>query len=468
MTGLIERGENGQDADLSERLLERARWLMEQPEFNLVDPCHATDDIGPLEQSMTMKGFAPGLMGFGGTKARDRILLATTALDDPDVTEAIVTAFRERGAFVDTIVVDPGPDRPIEVEDELRSSIRRHPIALAADADYRRHFDIPWATRRYLEGGYDLFVQGRAAAFGPWRWEGHPWTSKEIFLSEAIVFPRDLHLLINEKSWAPVWEQGKGARVRVTDPEGTDFSWTLLPEFWSGEGGFSKDPVHNHHMYHPIPPISPASDAEGVISGSTAHFSKPYPQVQLHVRGGRVERVEGGGAYGDGLRALVEETRDVKYPDFPDTGILWFWEAALGTNPKVARPSQPRMISSGGTEWERWRAGALHFGFGTCGPSDQETWASDNGVPYGHIHVHQFFPTIELTKPDGTTFRTCDEGRLTAFDDPEVRECAAKYGDPDKVLEPLWTPPIPGVSIPGDLEDYRRDPSHWFDHPSAP
>ncbi len=456
-----------QHHDLSQRLLERARWLMDQPEFNLVDPCHSTDDIGPLAQSMGMKGFQPGYMGFGSTRPGDRVLLATTALDDADVRDAIVEAFRERGAKVDLIVVDNGPDRPIEVEDELLAAIRREPITLAADADLRRHYDIPWATQRYLSGGYDLFVQGRATTFGPWRWEGHPWTSKEIFLSEAIVFPRDLHVLINEKAWAPVWEHGKGARVRVTDPEGTDISWTLLPEFWSGEGGFSKDPIHNHHMYHPIPPISPSSDAEGVVGGTTAHFSQPYPQLRLHVRGGRVEQVEGGGAYGKGLRDLVEETRDIQYPDFPGKGILWFWEAALGTNPKVARPSEPRMISSGGTEWERWRAGALHFGFGTCGPSDQESWAADHGHPFGHIHVHQFFPTIELTKPDGTTFRTCDEGRLTVFDDPDVRACAAKYGDPDEVLAPLWTPPIPGVSIPGDLDDYLREPARWFDAPSA-
>jgi hypothetical protein len=467
MTELIESITTNDRQDLSERLLERARWLMDQPEFNLVDPCHSTDDIGPLAQSMTMKGFQPGFMGFGSTKPGDRVLLATTALDDPDVRDAIVSAFREREAKVDLIVVDNTPDRPIQEDDELLTSIRREPITLDASADYRRHYDIPWATRRYLEGGYDLFVQGRGAALGPWRWEGHPWTSKEIFLSDAIVFPRELHLLINEKSWAPVWEQGKGARVRVTDPEGTDFSWTLLPEFWSGEGGFAQDPVHNHHMYHPIPPIVPGADAKGVVAGTTGHFSKPYPQVQLHVERGCVEKVEGGGAYGDGLRDLVEETRDIQYPDFPDKGILWFWEAALGTNPKVARPSKPTMISSGGTEWERWRAGALHFGFGTCGPSNQESWASERGYPFGHVHVHQFFPTIELTKPDGTTFRTCDQGRLTVFDDPEVRACAARYGDPDEVLAPLWTPPIPGVSIPGELSDYLREPAKWFDAPGA-
>lgn len=455
------------DHDMSARLLERARWLMDQPEFNLVDPCHSTDDVGPLAQSMTMKGFAPGFMGFASVKSGYRVLLATTMLDDKDVLEAILAAFRERGAKVDVIIVDNGPDRPIREDDELHSSIRREPISLDASADLRRVYDIPWATQRYLSGGYDLFVQGRAAALGPWRWEGHPWSSKEIFLSDAVTFPRDLHLLINEKSWAPVWEQGKGARVHVTDPEGTDISWTLLPEFWETDLGFSKEPVFNHLMYHPIPPLSPSSDAEGVVAGTTGHFSKPYPQARLHVRGGRVERVEGGGAYGDGLRALIEETRDVQYPDFPDKGILWFWEAALGTNPKVARPSDPHMISSGGTEWERWRAGALHFGFGTCGPSDQESWAADQGIAYGHVHVHQFFPTIEIVKPDGTTFRTCDQGRLTVFDDPEVRACAAQYGDPDEVLAPLWTPPIPGVSIPGDLDDYRREPSLWFDHPSA-
>ncbi|MFT5132262.1 MAG: hypothetical protein ACI9SC_000727 [Gammaproteobacteria bacterium] len=33
-----------------------------------------------------------------------------------------------------------------------------------------------------------------------------------------------------------------------------------------------------------------------------------------------------------------------------------------------------------------------------------------------------------------------DRGQLVALDDPEIREIAAKYRDPDKLLRPVWTP----------------------------
>ncbi len=59
--------------------------------------------------------------------------------------------------------------------------------------------------------------------------------------------------------------------------------------------------------------------------------------------------------------------------------------------------------------------------------------------------------------------RVIEKGRLTAFDDPEVREVAAKYGDPDLLLRELWVPAIPGVNYPGDYErDYAKDPMAWL------
>lgn len=441
----------------AEELLERARWLVAQPEFG----APTTDDPS---QTMTMKGFAPGFAGFDATRPGDRILMATSRNDAHDVSEALVAALQERGAKVDHIVVDNGPDRLLREDDEIAAQIMRSPWTEGAKSVLRPQYDIPWVTELFVSGGYDMLIQGHAMPFLPCRWEGHPWTSAEMFLSESVVFPRDLQMLINRKVWGPIWEEGRGARVRVRDPEGTDFSWTLLPSFWESQLMFTEEPCWCHLMLHPIPPLSADSDAEGVVAGTTAHYTKPFPQIQLHLERGRVERIEGGGAYGDGLRALDEETRDVQYLGFPRPGLLWFWEAALATNPKVARPSDPTMISSGGSAWERWRAGALHFGFGTCGPSDQELWAAERGHPYGHVHVHQFFSTIELTTPSGQTIVSSDHGRLTAMDDPEVRECAARHGDPDEVLAAAWTPPIPGVSIPGELEVYLREPARWFAH----
>jgi hypothetical protein len=433
-------------------LLSRARWLVKQPEL-------------PNDAN---KAFAPGWIGYGNVHKGNRILIATDSLQDPAIAQALAYALRERGATVDLICVDAGPDRDIEEVDEIRAMIRRTDWEGNLDYTPRRYNDIPWVTELMVKHGYDMIIQGRAYASLPCRWEGHPWNQKEQFLSEEMVFPRDLHQLINDKGWQVVREGAKGARVHVTDPEGTDITWTLFDEYWDTPEGFEvgwfgERPCINHLMYHPAPPLVPHADAEGVVAGTLAHFAKPYPLIQVQVERGRVEVIEGGGSYGNEWRALFEETKTYKYDQFPREGLFWLWEAAVGTNPKVRRPEKTRMLSTGGWEWERWRAGLLHTGFGTAGPSQCEADAGKNGIPYGHLHVHLQFPTVELIKPDGTVVRTLDHGHLAVLDDPEIRALASKYGDPDTVLGEDWVPPIPGLSVPGEYEVYARDPALWLD-----
>lgn len=439
-------------SDEVQELLPRARWLATQAEFH----------TGPD------KCFAPGWIGFANVDAGTRILIATSSLEDPAITQAIAIALREKGATVDQVIVDGGPDRDIEEIDEVRAMIRRNTWEDNISYVPRRYNDIPWVTDLMVRHGYDLFVQGRAYASIPCRWEGHPWSQQEQFLSEANIFPRDLHMLINEKAWRQIRTEGKGARVQVTDPEGTNFSWTLFADYWrpaaAGEvGWFEERPCINHLMYHPAPPIVPQADAEGVVAGTLAHFAKPFPLIEVHVAAGRVERVDGGGGYGDEWRSLLEETRTYKYDQFPREGLFWFWEAAVGTNPKIQRPRRTRTMSTGGSEWERWRAGLLHTGFGTAGPSQCEADAGADGIPYGHLHVHLQFPTIELVTQDGTVIRTVDQGHLLVLEDPEVREFASRYGDPDEVLSEKWVPPIPGISVDGEYAVYARDPARWLE-----
>ena len=58
-------------------------------------------------------------------------------------------------------------------------------------------------------------------------------------------------------------------------------------------------------------------------------------------------------------------------------------------------------------------------------------------------HTDTYFNTIVTEK--GTV---SENGHLTALDDPRVREVAAKYGDPDKLLEEAWIPAVSGVNAP--------------------
>ncbi len=102
------------------------------------------------------------------------------------------------------------------------------------------------------------------------------------------------------------------------------------------------------------------------------------------------------------------------------------------------------------------------MGFGTLWRAPEEKWAGEHGLLYGHLHIHLLFPTLVITAKDGTEYTVIRDGRLTAMDDPEVRQLAAKYGDPDEILKEDWIPQIPGITCSGSYEEYAGDPGKWI------
>jgi len=114
------------------------------------------------------------------------------------------------------------------------------------------------------------------------------------------------------------------------------------------------------------------------------------------------------------------------------------------------RPSGIEKHSSGGFEWERRRSGVIHMGFGTLWRSDEEKWAGENGILYGHLHIHLLFPTFNITTKSGKEYTIIRNGRLTALDDP------------DDLLREDWVPQIPGITSAGSYEDYAREPGKWI------
>jgi hypothetical protein len=135
---------------------------------------------------------------------------------------------------------------------------------------------------------------------------------------------------------------------------------------------------------------------------------------------------------------------------------------AIGTNPKVRRPSNVLKLSSGGNEIERSRSGVIHVGFGTRWRGESERWAAQKRIKYGHLHVHLLFATYRITTPDGKELSVIENGRLKVLDDPEVREMARKYGNPEELLREDWVPKVPGISSGGKYEEYARDPAEYM------
>jgi hypothetical protein len=400
-----------------------------------------------------------GFIGYGQTTSGDRILLAVDSLYDQVVVDTVAAALRDKGASVDVIVTDLGGDRPFDHHDEIAAVIRDEHWT----KNPRRWEGLPWIEEFAGRAGYDLLLHGRG---GPtpatdYRYEQFPWLKADHLRQGAGAFPRDLHRLINLNTWSRIWNDGRGSRVRLTDPEGTDLTFTLHEEYFDGSRrNFTETPTRafGHLLGHAPTPILPNEDATGVIAGTTSHIGRPFPQIRVYLEGGRVEAIEGGGRYGDAWREILAETKDIQYPCFPRPGLFWLWEVAIGTNPWIRRSPDIHMLSSGGFEWERRRTGVIHCGFGTRWRGSEEEWAASQRVKFGHLHVHLLFPTYEMQTPGGHTVQVIERGHLKALDDPEVVDLARELGDPQTLLTERWAPSIPGISAPGQYADFARDP----------
>ncbi len=406
---------------------------------------------------------AVGFIGYNFAQTGKRVLIAVDSQYDLRIPEAIARALRDvNGAKADIIVVDIGPDREFGDLDEIEVIMRRESYRIKP----RRYEGFAWVEEMALANGYDMLIHGRGGGPGAdpriKNYEFIPWQTEEQFTSTATTFPRELHTLINRKAWELIWNHGPGGTVHLTDPEGTDITYTLWPEYFERPNSpFKESPLWGHLMAHPMPPLVNLADATGILAGTTNHFGRPYPNMKLNMVDGCLESIQGGGAYGDGWNELLEESRHSQYPCFPREGLFWLWEVAIGTNPKIMRPHGINLQSSGGSEWERRRSGVIHLGLGTSWRDEFEDWAVERSMLYGHLHVHLLFPTLDITTRSGEVLRVIDRGHLTALDDPDVRKLAGKFGDPDLLLKEDWVPKVPGISIDGSYEEYSKNPVPW-------
>ncbi|HLC25741.1 MAG TPA: hypothetical protein VJM80_03115 [bacterium] len=404
-----------------------------------------------------------GFIGYGQTKKGDRVLLAVDTHYDHRVVEAFARALRDKGAKVDIMTVDAGPNREFEDLDEIKVVMRRRHWR----EEPRRWEGIPWIEELAHTQKYDLLIHGKG---GPTpatdhRYEQVPWLIPAHLGSGSTTFPRALHQFINEKTWSKIWNQGRGGKVHLSDAEGTDLTFTLLEEYYGGDRrGYNEAPQgwYGHLLGHAPPPFIEKEDATGVVAGTTSHYARPFERIKVHVERGRVERIEGGGHYGEAWRELWEEGMKTHYPCFPRPGLFWVWEMAIGTNPKVVRPPNIHELNSGGFEWERRRSGVMHVGFGTRWRGPEEEWAAERGILFGHLHVHLLFTSYRITTKRGEEIPVIENGRLSALDDPEVREFASKFGDPDQLLSEEWIPNIPGINAGGSYDDFARDPAKFI------
>lgn len=293
------------------------------------------------------------------------------------------------------------------------------------------------------------------------------YSTKLELMEKASEFPADVWNLVEDQLVKPIPHVSEGT---FTDPQGTRLHWLVTPQqaqTWAKSGSQA-----NHLLLYPMG--ANATWKEGVLR-STANHTGFYPLMTVRLNEhGRVVSIEGGGRTGDLFRTLVDNPKfkAARFPTAPEPGY-WFLNAdGFATNPKHVRDMD--MLIQGDVNYanrsERERAGVQHMSFmppvryPNYDPLDVE-YAKAQGLPLAHTaHLHMYFPTYRWRLADtGEWITLAENGFIKAFENPEVRALAARYGNPDLMFRYEWIPGIPGLNLPGDhARDYAADPWSWI------
>jgi hypothetical protein len=439
------------------------------------------DELMPIARTHVRSRY--GRSGLGDIQPDDKLLIITYPHQNEIVFEAIRRAMLEEGAErVDRIdMTDLGvPTQDYSAADGWREITDR----LRPMVEESVEFNLSAAAlKRYLEDRPD-YTAVYAGEAGRRHWKRaagkkvrNNWLfgTYEDFISRAHSWPDELWRQVDIRV---VEQLDDAAEVRITSPEGTDIGWKVTEhqsELWQKgawqSGHIMASTIQGIRFAHPVETFEREAEIlfptlNGVVGGTSNHTGY-FPHIQVHVEGGMISRIEGGGRYGELWREVVDRYKDVKYPGFPYKGWAYFNDSSIGTNPKSYRHIEH--IWSYTDSWtnlpERAMAGVIHFGFGAeHWDQDFLKFAKEHRLPTMHFpHVHNLMCTYSVRKRStGEWQDVIRDGRLTALDDPDVVRLASSLGGPH-LLEYDWIPALPGINHPGDYRtDYANDPVAWI------
>lgn len=249
--------------------------------------------------------------------------------------------------------------------------------------------------------------------------------TEEFFASEAARFPVELMLEIARES---VQRSRAGKRIHITDRKGTDLTAEGRPENWSCEirpWGFKgdyrtwvydTDIPGNYPMTFPgsITGLIPPDNANGVAYfDAFSSIGVCEETLKFTFKDNRFISVEGG---------KEADRFNSTYTGIPNINALV--EIMFGLHPKTRNLLDQKPFPN---EAER-HAGNLHLGVGNRPLMSMKPWKEKSAKEY-HLDGFILKPTITINDEV-----LIEDGRLTIFDDPRIREIASKYGNPDKLL----------------------------------
>jgi hypothetical protein len=230
----------------------------------------------------------------------------------------------------------------------------------------------------------------------------------------------------------------QASQYRVVHANGTDITGKLgkpsMTQSGIGQYGTKRRKTRNRPF--PQGAFSPTTsrEANGIIvfdrsiPWESQHLGLPelswHHEVRVTIENNQIVNIDGGFEASQ-LRKFFEETARHIGPDA--------WNLSSfhgGINPKAGVKISPETNPA---LWHRGKhnhPSVFHFHLG--GSKEVEGY----DYPYmWHISVEIDSPKVYL---DGEIF--ISDGRLSVFDDLEIRELAAKYGDPDELLNVAETP----------------------------
>jgi hypothetical protein len=430
----------------------------------------SVEDLMPYFDAVARREYMTGLHVAWDLKKDERILLQADNWHDPICIEAARRTFERFGCKAEIQMKDRGPIPIYRGHDEVEI-FRDLSRELSEAMDQWEEFDQKGLYDKVLWGFGGPILSERKLKI-----QRFPFITPEMVMSAAHTYPVEILKALD--LWT--WDRIRRARsVHFVDPEGTDLWYTARDEYfdshrefyneehvhrwWPQNEAFGRTYLPGHIWGKPSFLLPPGlEDGHGVIAGTMNHIG-PFPRIKLKVEKSLITEIEGGGEFGDKLRNLQDATYNVQYPGMPGKGLLYWWEASIGTNPKIHRPRDRFLHGWICAVYERMRSGIVHLGYGTIISSELEREAVRQKMPHvGHFHVHLNYPTVDVELKGGGVERVIDRGRLRGLDDPEIRKIAAKYGDPDQILREDWIPATPGINVDGNYQrDYASQPEEW-------
>lgn len=345
-----------------------------------------------------MEGARNCVRGYTRVKSGEKVCLWTdrSAEVDPRVVEAFGVAVEEVGA--EAFLLSSG-----SVIHRLKQPLQKPVLAAMKEADVLLSF-------QRLENAATIHNNDISALLfsTPLRNTAVISLTPELLASEWARFPAELLFFIYRKVRDQALSSGTDV-FRLTDPHGSDLTGRILYVY-----GFKYVEPPKKWQFFPGGEMAelPAPPVDGTLvfeqlEGFEGFLSEP---IRLTIEDQWVTRVEGG-----------EEARWFRdRMDRYENGN-YFCEVAIGAHPKA--PVSVGLKTRAMDTIAHRHSGTFHCAVGKWGAPGVEV-SSDWHWDGGGLH-----PTLTL----GDVVLV-ENGRLTALDDPEVREFASRYGHPDDVL----------------------------------